>query len=577
MSARKFNVFIMLKKNQILGLCLIIACLLSLPVLAQDDLVVLYTGASYGAIYPDYVDAKGGILNREALILKEKQENPELLLLDVGNFSAGGSYDPVQLEDKEQRQRSAVVKKVLSTLPYDAVGIAENDISGVNSLSLSDNLNYVASNVKSKFSKVSIVKSANGLDVAILGVVPENFQNYKLKVSNPIKTLAKEISSLEKSGVDVFIVFSSLGFADTEKMISKIPAIDMVVLDKPMFPFFEHKRIGDTVVVSPFFLAKKIGKVVFSFEGSRVKNYKFSALDVTKQTISSSSLINDIPACFRNTDCMPKTGMNVQCKKPGLDSQCVYSKIADPEVTVLNIKDCAACDTSVINEMVKKNFPGIKLTEVDYREPEAQELIEKYKIGSLPAYKFNDSIVHEPAFKAEQNYYLRIQDSYFLHPVYSGIFYFLDREEKKGRIDFFVDLFAENSSALLQGIDKIKGNKDVFVHLIYGNKVVAHREEVMRLLAIESLYPQKYDAYLKKRLENDINSSYWAELLNELEIPVKVVSDFARSAKGQDLLNVKLSLAKELQISHSGVVLIDNRRIFSVANDFSDDLKEYLK
>ena len=84
-----------------LHLIIIIALLSGLTAVAkkQKQLVILHTNDTHSTILPlnPNIDNKelagrGGFLRRAAMIKEERQQNPELLLIDSGDFSQGSGY-----------------------------------------------------------------------------------------------------------------------------------------------------------------------------------------------------------------------------------------------------------------------------------------------------------------------------------------------------------------------------------------------------------------------------------------------------------------------------------------------------
>lgn len=75
---------------------------------------------------------------------------------------------------------------------------------------------------------------------------------------------------------------------------------------------------------------------------------------------------------------------------------------------------------------------------------------------------------------------------------------------------------------------------------------------------------------------SDIKNSFWNLTLEDLGIDIKEISNFALSEKGRKILTKETSLAKELGINTSGVILIDNKKIFSLSSQTGELLGEFL-
>ena len=188
-----------------------------------------------------------------------------------------------------------------------------------------------------------------------------------------------------------------------------------------------------------------------------------------------------------------------------------------PKVTIISMEGCTACDVELIASRVRQNFPGIRVEKIDYKSKSAKKIIAKHNITSLPAFVFNSAISVLPAFQRDGKYYQESKEKYILKPEYSGLFYFLDRKENKKRIDIFIDKFSTDSKLYMDEIEQVQKttSKKVYIHDV--------------------------------------------------------------SAQEDKLSKESSKLIKELKINRDGIILIDNKYIFSFTSGSGSKLEEFLK
>ena len=111
-----------MKKTLILIICIIT----SLSVAAQKELTILHTNDTHSCIYPLHphladtaLAGRGGYVRRIELIRQERSQNPDLLLLDSGDFSQGSPYYTFYKGDVEI--------ELMNQMRYDASTIGNHE------------------------------------------------------------------------------------------------------------------------------------------------------------------------------------------------------------------------------------------------------------------------------------------------------------------------------------------------------------------------------------------------------------------------------------------------------------------
>jgi 2',3'-cyclic-nucleotide 2'-phosphodiesterase (5'-nucleotidase family) len=98
--------------------------------LYAKDLTIIYSGQTHAMLYPCRCPIRqdGGIRRRATLVKELRKKYSELLLLDCGNFTAGGQLDEYTQNIYLDMQRSEVNYKALELMQYDAVGVAQMNL-----------------------------------------------------------------------------------------------------------------------------------------------------------------------------------------------------------------------------------------------------------------------------------------------------------------------------------------------------------------------------------------------------------------------------------------------------------------
>ena len=265
-----------------------------------------------------------------------------------------------------------------------------------------------------------------------------------------------------------------------------------------------------------------------------------------------------------------------------LASSFMFSSFCQEEVGIVNvkllsIKDCVACSTKPTEELLHNVFKGLVFEKIDYRNKEARELIKILEEKTLPVFVFDSGIAGRKNFPDVSKSFIKKDSFYVLKPEFSGIFFYLDRPEILNKIDLFIDVYVQGCLPLMENIKRIAEEKklDLDVHFLFRQDDKTRVEEYSRILSVKKLYPEKFWDYFFKRLEN-INSSYWNLPMEESGMDVKKIVSFSLSDEAQKLLEENSALTKQLKITSPAVILVNNKRIFSVVTGAEGSLEALL-
>jgi len=224
-------------------------CICTINVMAQKKLVVLHTNDTHSCVMPinpNLADTamanRGGYLRRVAMIKKERQANPDLLLFDSGDFSQGSPYYSLFKGDVEVG--------LMNEMKYDAATIGNHEFDfGIDNMVrifkmakfpiVCSNYDFTGTPLADIVKPYTIIKR-KGLKIGVFGLCPElaglvTEANYGcIKYLDPIakgNEMAEFLKKKEKC--DVIICLSHLGWdidgIDDTELIPGTRYIDLVL------------------------------------------------------------------------------------------------------------------------------------------------------------------------------------------------------------------------------------------------------------------------------------------------------------------------------------------------------------
>lgn len=222
---------------------------MTLTAFGQKHLTILHTNDTHSCILPlsenladTAVAGRGGFLRRIAMLKAERQQDPQLLLFDSGDFSQGSPYYTLFKGDVEAG--------LMNMMHYDAgtIGNHEFDFGLKNMARVFRQLNFpiVCSNYDfgsdslSLIVKRKVVIKRKGIKIGVFGLSPQlsglvDTKNYgNVKYLDPIATATEVVKELrQKDHCDVVICISHLGWdeqgVDDQKLIAHTRGIDLVL------------------------------------------------------------------------------------------------------------------------------------------------------------------------------------------------------------------------------------------------------------------------------------------------------------------------------------------------------------
>lgn len=217
--------------------------------LAQQhkQLVILHTNDTHSCIQPlsenlaDTMAGRGGFARRIAMLRQERQQDPDLLLFDSGDFCQGSPYFTLYKGDVETG--------LMNMMHYDAgtIGNHEFDYGLENVARMIRRLNFpiVCANYKfsqyglDKLVKPYVILRRKGMKIGVFGIGTElegmvDKKNYENTVYlDPVRTAQQMADLLHRKKCDMVICLSHIGwekdaFGDQE-LVRKTRGIDLVL------------------------------------------------------------------------------------------------------------------------------------------------------------------------------------------------------------------------------------------------------------------------------------------------------------------------------------------------------------
>lgn len=226
-------------------------------------ITILHTNDTHSCIYPlnrhladTLLAGRGGFVRRAEMVRQERRKEPELLLLDSGDFSQGSTYYTLYKGDVEVG--------LMNLMGYDAATLGNHEFDyGVDNLArlarkaefpiVCANYDFTGTPLEGLIKPYTIIKR-NGVKIGIFGVSPQldglvMAQSCKgVKYNDPVKA-ANNVARLlkEKEKCDLVICLSHLGWdligTDDTEMMPQTRNIDIVLGGHSHSYFTEMKYI----------------------------------------------------------------------------------------------------------------------------------------------------------------------------------------------------------------------------------------------------------------------------------------------------------------------------------------------
>ncbi len=243
-------------------LTMFMACVMLAGVSAGGKrLVILHTNDTHSCIYPlnihladTMLAGRGGFLRRVNMVKEERRKNPELLLLDSGDFSQGSSYYTLYKGDVEV--------ELMNLMGYDAAAIGNHEFDfGMENMArifrkadfpiVCANYDFTGTPLEDIVRPYVVIKR-DGLRIGIFGLSPKldglvlAESCAGVKYNDPVRA-ANDVARLlkEKEKCDIVICLSHLGWdilgVDDTEVMPQVRNVD-IVLGGHSHTYFEELK-----------------------------------------------------------------------------------------------------------------------------------------------------------------------------------------------------------------------------------------------------------------------------------------------------------------------------------------------
>jgi hypothetical protein len=317
-------------------------------------------------------------------------------------------------------------------------------------------------------------------------------------------------------------------------------------------------------VLKPSWQGRRLARLSLTIEAGRITGHNLSELRLSDEIADDPDILSILPRCFSDANCRKKDLVGNCERAATLDSRCIFTEPLKVNLSILKPKTCRVCDNEPLLNFLKAQFPGLVISYLYYPGSPAESLIRDFGIKALPVYFFDNGVEKENGFVVLKNNMDKKGDLYMLKPEFSGLAYFLNRRNIKGKMDLFISLYDGDTAALLEAIREL----DPSLHFLAVGKSGAFEaakgnlevEEYLRAVCVNKYCAGNFWDYLICRAKN-IDSSWWQDCA--AASCVNKIKTCAQGEEGRRLLEENTGINKELGIMFGPTYLMNNQEIFS--------------
>ncbi|MBI5207121.1 MAG: hypothetical protein HY934_04945 [Candidatus Firestonebacteria bacterium] len=300
----------------------------------------------------------------------------------------------------------------------------------------------------------------------------------------------------------------------------------------------------------------------------------------------------NLPECFNDNDCI-KPGMFGKCEKSGTkDSKCIFTKDIDIPLNIVYSQTMISADFYKVLDYLYSLFPGIKPEFIPIESSEGKDIINKFKINSIPVFIFTDDLKKSKNFAIINKQLTRITENalildtnnfkiteLFFHNalIHNNIQIFISILNPQAYfvIETFNKMFPDPGKLIIEinyvGYIDEKGN-------ISGKYGQAQIEETKRQITIKTYYPEKFIKYLKLKI-NNLNSSYWEDPIEELGLDAKKIKFLSQNDAVKSILIDNINKANKFNINSDITIVLNNQEKISLTSNvqFQEVLDKLVK
>lgn len=558
-----------------------------------EVITVVYTGNSFASLYPCGrcpATVGGGITRRATVIKNIRKEKKNVLVVDAGNLFAGGALDTNSINPDLDKKRTQYYLDALEKMGYDILTLGREDFNlGLDFLKNSiekHKLRWVSSNISLPGLEPYIIKKFKKVKIAILALTNTDDSDFLdkegIKTYNYKEVLQKWVDYLQNK-VDYILLLSNLDDIINKKIAQAFPQIKTIISSGYPTSTSPYEIENNTLLLRTSYQAKELRMLHLEIDKGKLLGWGMERKKLSLNIPEAEEIKKIIPACFTDNDCHPSDRDTGRCVNPAtLRAPCEKKEVSCLLITYPELKFCLSQPTQ---KFLKQFVGNIKFKIIDYQEKQAQILLKKYNIETLPSFILPSPIEKEKKFLSLTKFLDKRGDSYLLKKELAGICFFLNREARPKKVDVFFSLYDPNLYNILKTLHRLcqEEGLNLNLHFLFFKKEGRYTpmkgkeelEEIQRLLVIKKLYPHKFWEYLISRIK-DIQSTWWSSILENLGMDYRKIEDSVKNTDFTSFYERDYALAEKLGINRGVTMLVGNKIIFRILQGDKEELKKLL-
>ena len=280
------------------------------------ELVLLHTNDHHGVVLPGN-DGRGGLAERASFVKSVRAENPNVLLIDAGDFNTGTALSNMF--------NAEVDILAYNMIGYDAMTFGNHEFTGtlakLERQIASAKFPFVSSNIKTSRGRFLgghqyLVKNYDGIRVGIIGITTlrtldmagaDHFVNTALTFINEIEAANTAIALLrDKEMVDIVIALAHMGDVVESQthivstaLARAVQGIDIIVDGHSHTKFERPLKIGDTYVVSANEWGKFVGQGKLSVVDGKLVSFDWKPVEINNRAFAPDAGVAALIAPYK--------------------------------------------------------------------------------------------------------------------------------------------------------------------------------------------------------------------------------------------------------------------------------------
>jgi 2',3'-cyclic-nucleotide 2'-phosphodiesterase (5'-nucleotidase family) len=241
-------------------------------------LTILHTNDIHGRVLGTderQSDGAGGLARLATLVRRLRAENPNVLLLDVGDATQG---TPVDFLD-----RGASMVAAMNAVGYDAATLGNHEFDWSRDVTAAHaaqaHFPYLAANLRDRrtgrvfeAAREWLIVKRGGIRVGLFGLTTLQTLQIEwppflrdIRFEDPVETARRVVPELRRR-CDLVVLLSHLGLDEDRKLAAAVPGIDVILGGHSHTELKALEKVGDTILAHTGAYAKYLGRIDLRME-----------------------------------------------------------------------------------------------------------------------------------------------------------------------------------------------------------------------------------------------------------------------------------------------------------------------